>query len=208
MISKIRVILDGIHDALNGRSRRVNRLFYGQDTPPPPRPLWFRILNTVMIMLFICILTINGAVYGYFWGTGTLPTFTGDTTQTLLPPEVPVSTTPEEVMAFIEDDDTNLNRYEIGFNCVEYAFLMAREAHWQGMPASVIEIAFGEDTGHLILGFPTADGDWILVNPQTDSIIKPRIGGMLGGKMVTGINILNWYVTRTPMEVNDETTVQ
>ena len=149
----------------------------------------------VVIMLFMVC-----TVYGYQWGTGTFPF--GSTGQIALPPEMALNTTAAEVLEFVEADPTDIQEYGEGFNCVEFALLTAREAHWAGIPAEVVKVDFSDGFSHMILGYPTIDG-WLFVDAQSDVVMQPRVGSELGGRTITGLYLLG--ITWTPLEeVNNE----
>ena len=140
------------------------------------------------MILWCCLFTIVGTIFGYHWGTGMYP-FT--VTQSVLPPVIGEATTVDNITSFLESDDTETNEYTEGFNCVEFALLAARNAIWEGLPAGVCNLQYPDGTGHMMLIFPTVDNTWVFVEPQTDSIVYPEVGKNYMGKRVTGIYILN-----------------
>ncbi|GAJ10551.1 unnamed protein product, partial [marine sediment metagenome] len=110
--------------------------------------------------------------------------------QTILPPAQVEDCTARDVQAFVKSDDTNLREYDVGFNCVEYALLLARNAHWKGIPARVISLRFEDDTPHMILAFLTGDKGWIFIEPRTDEQVYPNVGKIYGGKRITEMLVL------------------
>jgi len=146
---------------------------------------WFRIA----VLVIICWISgFGGWTMGFVSATGTLPFVTEE--QSVLPePIAPVVST-VELEEFIKDDETNLQEYDVGFNCVEYAFLLARNAHWAGMPAEVIKVEFTNGEEHMILAFPTTDKGWQFIDPKSELFVKPRIGGMMGDLEISGLYIL------------------
>ena len=141
-----------------------------------------------------------GHLYTYYDLTGTFPNTYVEATSIPLPniEEIPTSA---EVLSFVEADDTNLNEYDIGFNCVEYVFLMARNARWEGIPAVVTRIDFVVGSPHLILAFPTEERI-MYIDPQLNIEVYPRIGESLGGCKVTGIYFMdiNWIPLKEIVE--------
>ena len=142
-----------------------------------------RVLSLVSLM-FLCGFV--GGVVGYSQGTGTLPFVSVESTL----PEVFGNSSLADIQEFVESDETNLREYDTGFNCVEYAILMARQAHWEGIPAESIRLTFSDGSAHIILAFPTTDAGWIFIDPGTDTVIKPRVGGQIGGRTIQAVDIL------------------
>lgn len=158
-----------------------------------------RLVITGSIVVLALLSGFFGTLLGFYQGTGTLPFVRGEN---ILPPDVGNVTTSNVVDSFVQDDDTYLNEYGIGFNCAEYAFLMKRNAQWSGVPAEVIELDFNDGTKHLILGFPTSDRGWVFINPEDKIEIHPYVGGMLGSYTVVGIYKLTWWAEKEPLEVS------
>jgi len=137
-----------------------------------------------------------GYVYGYVEGTGTMPF--GPKGESIVPPEL-TKTTSNKVVEFVKNDMTDLEQYRHGFNCVEFALLAARNAWWEGVPSVPVRIDFEGGGSHLILGFPTEDKGWMMLNPEGDLFIKPRVGGKFLDKRIMGIFYLHDLVWR-PVE--------
>ena len=137
-----------------------------------------------------------GMILGFHWGTGIWP-FTES--QVILPPATSNMTTAADVNTFLASDNTSDYEYKEGFNCVESALMAARSAVWQGIPAGVCKLNFQSGVGHMMLIFPTSDQGWVFVEPQSDSVVHPIIGGVYFGERVTGIDILQ--LSWIPLEV-------
>lgn len=147
-----------------------------------------QIVRGVFVVFFISVFFMVGTLYGYQWGTGTFPF--GSQGQVALPPDIALNHTAAEVFEFVEADLTDIKEYGEGFNCVEFALLMAREAHWAGIPAEVVKIDFTDGgTSHMILGFPTING-WVFVDAQSDLVLSPRVGAQMGGRTISGLFLL------------------
>jgi hypothetical protein len=142
--------------------------------------------SLVVVLLVLAFISgYLGYGLGYFKATGTLPNAPSE----IVLPVVNSGLQSTEVFDFVTKDTTNSLKYQEGFNCVEFGLLLARNAHWDGIPAEVIKVDFG-DASHMILGFPTEDRGWIFVDPATDAFVYPRIGGEFAGGIVTNIWIL------------------
>jgi len=137
------------------------------------------IVYTLTVALMFCFLGVLG---GYSYATGGELPFMQY--QSITPPEQATNVTSNELTTFLESDDTDFNRYDIGFNCVEYALLLEREAQWKGIPAISILIKYEDGSGHIVMAFPIVDKGWIYIEPQTDEEIYPNIGAIIGGKRI------------------------
>jgi hypothetical protein len=150
----------------------------------------------VTLILWGSLFAIFGVVFGYHWGTGIWP-FTES--QVILPPATSNMTTAADVNTFLASDNTSDYEYKEGFNCVESALMASRNAVWQGIPAGVCKLNFQSGIGHMMLIFPTVDAGWVFVEPQSQSVVHPIIGGVYFGERVTGIDILQ--LSWIPLEV-------
>lgn len=149
------------------------------------------VLWTAVLILSLCS-GVMGSAFGYYKATGQMP-FQGSAS--VLPEITGNVTTSEQISEFLVIDSTNEIEYGEGFNCVESAILAARNAHWDGLPAEVVRLVFTDESSHMMLVFPTSDSGWIYVEPQTDSEVSPRVGGMYNGKVISSIDILRieWF---------------
>jgi hypothetical protein len=129
-----------------------------------------------------------GILGGYHWATGELPFVRH---QVILPPVTQTNVTSSQVSTFLSTDNTSLQEYREGFNCVESALMAARNAVWDGIPAEVVRLVFVDNTSHMMLVFPTNDSGWIFVEPQTDSIVYPQVGTIYMGSKVSELDLLN-----------------
>lgn len=150
-----------------------------------PLPLWQRVFLVLFLMVSCSFI---GYGSGYYKGTGTMPFMPSQAST--LPVEAISNVTSNQITEFIEADDTNLAEYGVGFNCVESALLLARSAHWEGIPAEVVRVDFAGGPGHLLLAFAAKNDGWLFVDPQTEAFVIPRVGGELAGKRITGLFIL------------------
>jgi hypothetical protein len=115
-----------------------------------------------------------------------------------------MSTVPSDTVDdFVEADETHLEEYDVGFNCVEYALLAARNAHWQGIAATVVRLVFEDGTGHMIIGFPTEDVGWRFLQVEGSVWVYPRVGGMFMDKEIVGLYYLSDFVWE-PIEESEK----
>lgn len=121
----------------------------------------------------------------------------GSGPQYILPPELhPTEQTYEQVMAFINSDDTDTIEYKEGFNCVDSSIRLWLNARWQGISAYPMRINYEDSPiNHMVVIFPTADRGDIIIEPQEDLLIRPQIGKQYNGNMVNGLYILelSWF---------------
>ena len=137
---------------------------------------------SIGLVLMVFVSGFLGTMVGYQMGTGTSMFTQGK--DTILPPEQETDTTTEQVIKFVENKETDLDKYSQGYNCVESALLLARSAEWEGFPVLAVRIDFkaSDQPPHMLLAFPVVDnGGWIFIDPLTESEVKPRIGGSLAG---------------------------
>ena len=157
-----------------------------------------KIANSIAILVIIYGSGFLGGICGYRIGTGTWPIISSQ--ESIVPPEIQVVSA-GQLDSFIKEDQTNLEKYREGFNCVEFALQAAREAMWKGVPATVIRLDFeGSSFSHWILGFATVDEGWKFYEPQMGSFVNPRVGGMFMDKKIVGVFYLYDFVWK-PIEV-------
>jgi len=148
-------------------------------------------LRTQRVLAFFVSVLMSGflgGLVGNSYATGGEMPF--QPTQVIALPTQSENYTSEDVGVFMETDNTELNKYDTGFNCVEYALLLARSAHWQGLPAQVISLEYEEGVGHMILVFATEDEGWLFIEPQTGNRIYPEVGKIYNGRRVEDMMIL------------------
>jgi len=131
-----------------------------------------------------------GGIAGYVAGTGEYPWVK---IIAVLPGNITPETSLIAIGHFLEGEPVADINYGYGYNCVEDAILLARNAIWQGLPAEPARLMFEDGTGHLVLIFPTIDG-WVFVDSQRMEVINPVIGGMYMGHRITSIErlVMTW----------------
>lgn len=147
--------------------------------------------STLLVLAVLFAGMFAGYVRGYVVGTGTYP-FVSET-RSVVPPDVSMAQS-SEVDTFVAEDKTSLEQYDVGFNCVEFALLAARNAQWKGIAATVVRLDFSDGTGHMILGFPTEDAGWRFLQVEGGEWVYPHVGGMFGGEKIAGIYYLSDFV--------------
>jgi len=80
----------------------------------------------------------------------------------------------DEVMSFLNRDDTNNFEWTEDFDCTQFANRLVKNALEEGILACVVEIDF-PDAAHDIVAFSTDEGI-LYVEPQTDEIVHPVVG--------------------------------
>jgi hypothetical protein len=74
-------------------------------------------------------------------------------------------------MHFLEDDMTNLNKYDAGeYNCLDYAMNLWENATKEGYELALVNIAPCKQfpDGHYCVAYQTSATDWVLIEPQSD----------------------------------------
>ncbi len=153
----------------------------------PPKKL-LRIILPILLVLAV----VGVYFYQHYSDTGLFPIPALNKSESILPPEIhPTEQTYEQVMSFIVSDDTDTIGYGEGFNCVDASFRLCLNARWQGIAAYLIRINYEDSpTHHMVVAFPTADRGDLVVEPQGDIQVRPRIGRSYDGKIVDGLYIL------------------
>ena len=146
-----------------------------------------KIVTAIMVLSIAGLAGLLGWNVGYHEGTGVWP---GGEVKAVVLPEVESNVTYAQVVDFVREDGKLLKEYGVGFNCVESALLMARGAHWKGIPAEVVRVRYGQKVDHLLLAVPTSDGEWQYIDPQTGTFMKVIIGGDFMGYKIIGVDIL------------------
>ncbi len=172
--------LTSLRNALSGNNkldRKIRKFIFGvEELPKVSRRQ--KIIQIVSMVLLLYSGGVMGYIFGYTDGTGMNP-FSFTTAQSVRPAAIdgPL-TTIEVVKEFMESDKTDLRQYGEGFNSAEFGLLLARNAHWQGVPAQLVRLDFADGvTAHMVLAFPTSDAGWVFIEPQSDDVIYPWIGG-------------------------------
>ena len=145
-------------------------------------------LGIILVCFVILLFFIN-----YQNETGRLPISWFNSPESILPPELhPTEQTYDQVMSFIKSDDTDTIEYGEGFNCVDASFRLFLNARWHGIAAALIRVNYEDSsTHHMVVAFPTSDRGDIVIEPQYDTLVRPRVGGSYDGKRVSGLYILN-----------------
>jgi hypothetical protein len=154
----------------------------------PKHPWAKKLVNALLVVFMLGITYFLGFNVGYFSGSGTYAF--GPKQEALVPGDMkPVDAA--DLDAFVKGDQTKLEKYKEGFNCVEFALEAAHEAMWQGVPATVVRLDFeNTDSKHWILGFVTTDEGWKFYEPQSGTFITPHVGGMFCDSRIVGIYYL------------------
>jgi len=179
-----------------GRNKGLERFFYGPEGFPK-LPRRYKITTTLVVLVLLVYSGILGYSYGFFVGTGTMPF--GSEMESVLPPEIQPTVTADQAEQAIENSTLDLAPYGERNNCVELAFIAARQLWWEGYQGTVVKIEFSDGTGHMIVGVPTVDEGWKFLNPQGNVWINPVVGGMFQDKKIVGLYYLYDFVWK-PIE--------
>lgn len=145
---------------------------------------WKQAIAQSVLMALIFLM---GVSMGFYQGTGSLPNLSMSDKSAYIPPMTIVSL--DTVQSALVEDTTNEITYEVGWNCLDYAWTVMRNFQWQGINTSIVSLLFEDNTRHTLLLIPTTDG-WYLIEAQSDAIVKPSIGGSYMGKRITAVDVL------------------
>ena len=149
-----------------------------------------RIIASVILGLFV----VTVFSFGYYYeatGRNLIPFL--NKTEDILPPKMgPEGQMYEQVINLIKSDDTHKIQLEIGFNCVDVAIRIWRNATWEGIRAYPIVIQYNESPGHMIIAFPTKDRGNIFIEPQNDWQVSLRVGQNYNNRKIRGLYVLDY----------------
>jgi hypothetical protein len=161
-----------------------------QDPIRPRKQLTTRQLVALFVMLALFVIAIW--FVNYYGITGLFPLSFLNGPEIVLPPEMhSEEQTYRQVIDFIQSDDTETIPYGDGFNCVDASFRIWRNAYWQGITAYLIVILYNEPPGHMVIAFPTNDRGDIIIEPQSDLQIRPRVGQDYDERQVKGLYVFD-----------------
>lgn len=181
-------------DILTGNTsfdRRVRKVLFGVEEMPK-LPLRGRIVKGVFMGIFLLVFGLWSFSFGVFVSTGTLPF--GPRTESIVPPEMQSTVTAAQAEQVIEESLLDLASYGERNNCVELAFVAARQLWWGGYQSTVVRIDFSDGSGHMLVGVPTSDEGWKFLDPQGNVWVSPVVGGLWQGKVITGLYYLSDFV--------------
>lgn len=93
---------------------------------------------------------------------------------------------------FVKTDEVNALPYsDPGFQCLDFAFLLAKNAAAAGFPVDIVLMEFDEGPSHAVVMFYTKDG-FMYVEPQTDEIIHPKVGCYYLGEEIVQLRVLRY----------------
>lgn len=152
-------------------------------------PRNYRVRVVSLFVVITMVSTFLGYLLGVWQITGTSP-FSLEKSRSILPPADPTEVTIEQVEEYLDVSKPEYTAYGEGFNCVESAILAARDASWAGMLVEIFRLVGTDSIDHMIIGFPTAEGAWIFVEPQTGSVVDIQVGKYYMGEEITEIYVL------------------
>lgn len=80
----------------------------------------------------------------------------------------------EELEQFLINDDTNNRLYSENFTCVDFSYMLVRNAVRKGWMACPVWIKFYGGMSHTIVGFKT-DAGIVYVEPQLDIFVDLQV---------------------------------
>jgi len=82
-----------------------------------------------------------------------------------------------EMMSFIDDDDTDKAEYIPGeYECTDFATNLCNRAEEEDIRCAYVSIRFPGGRGHAIVAFNTVDKGLIYIEPQYDDLVEIEIG--------------------------------
>jgi len=165
-----------------------------------PRKKLTRKQSIIVCVIFVVFMIAVVWFVSYYEETGRYPLAFLNRPESILPPEMhSKEQTSQQVIDFIQSDDTDAIPYGFGFNCVDATFRIWRNATWKGTTAYPIVVQYNESLGHMVIAFPTNDRGDVFIEPQSDLQIRLRAGQNYNGRRIRGIYVLNY----TPLPLGD-----
>lgn len=99
---------------------------------------------------------------------------------------------------FLEDDQTNLNKYDADeYNCLDYALNLWENATKEGYSIAIVNIAACSSypDGHYVVAYTVAGNGWVVVEPQNDAVITDTLQADGVAENITMID--PWNMQRT-----------
>lgn len=159
------------------------------------------LILTTMLIAFVTGATLGFGI-GFEFGTGLPMTtlFMSHDNDIALPESITVKTT-EEAKQIVEEAVKSMN-YDIGYNCLDYAWDSMRALNWDGQPAVVTAIIYESGNGHALVLTATEDKNWMFLDPQTGIEVYPVPGGYWAGKRIASVQVMviHWVGLKDFME--------
>ena len=146
-------------------------------------------MKTRLSLRWVALVIVILAVFGLGVETANLRPY-----KSSVVPEGMINPSYADLVEFLDKDNTNLNTYSKGYNCVDFSIDLYQNLRWSGFTSTRCNLDFSNGEGHEICVVYTSDKGWVFVEPQFDSIVYPKIGGNYRGHTITNITILreNW----------------
>ena len=143
-----------------------------------------------LVVTFLGLVAALGFGAGFEFGTGLPVTtlFTSHNKDVAVPENIVVKTT-EEAKQVVEEAVKGLT-YDVGYNCLDYAWDSMRALSWDGQPAAIAAIIYEDGNGHALVLTATNDKNWMFLDPQTGSEVRPTPGSYWAGKKIVSVKIM------------------
>lgn len=93
----------------------------------------------------------------------------------------------EELKTFIRADLTSQNEFVLyEYECRHFATEVNNNAEAAGFRCAIVLICY-ERGQHAVVAFETTDRDLVYIEPQTDAVIRPEVGGSYQGMEIKEI---------------------
>jgi len=149
-----------------------------------------RTLALASVLIIFIIGIIFGFSMGFEYGTGLpfIPTLMTPTQESVGTPDIALKTT-EEAKQVVEEAVKDDN-YDIGYNCLDYAWDSMRALNWDGQPAAIAGIIFEDGKGHTLVLTATTDDNWLFLDPQSGAKVTPIPGSYFAGEKIVALKIM------------------
>lgn len=108
----------------------------------------------------------------------------------------------DQVRDFISQELTNKNKWaRNNYECRHFATGVCNNARDAGLNCAFVLLCY-ENEQHAIVAFDTIDKGLIYIEPQTDMVVHPEVGGRYDGKEIKEILIAWWTFSLLLLPVN------
>jgi len=149
-----------------------------------------RVVLLLMLAMALFMGGVMGFGLGFEFGTGlpVISLFAQRGEDALLPDSMTIKTLDEAKQVVAEA--VAVATYDVGYNCLDYAWTSMRALNWDGQPAAIAAIMYEDTTGHALVLTATTDENWTFLDPQTGIKVSPVPGGYWAGKKIVAVKIM------------------
>jgi len=152
------------------------------------RRMLYRLTITLSVLTLIMAV---GCSIGFEFGTGlsVVSLFRSHDVDITLP-DITIKTAEEATQ--VVEEAVKGSTYEVGYNCLDYAWDSVRALQWDGQPAAIAVIIYEDGTGHALVLTATADPTprWLFIDAQSGIEVYPVPGSYWNGLKIACVKVM------------------